>query len=382
MLLLLLWIMWYLAFSTRTILAPFLPMIKNEFVLSNATAGGLYIFIAAGGTIGLLYAGTIASRIGAKTLIIISFFIAAGSLSGIYASSAYLFLSLWLFVFGLSGGVYLPCAIPVLTAAFDREHWGKAISFHETAASISILTIPYLTVLLLSIMPWRGVFLVLAAAFAFLIPVFWVASPPTSRAPQSVRIGILSVAKRAEFRIFVVLWTISATGAMGVYSILPLFLVEERHMAIETANRILSISRIGGVLGQIAAGFFLDRYDTGKIIILLMVGSTLSSFGLGLADTNAILIAMLFFQATFCVIFFPVGIVAISKLTTPGERAVFSGTVMAVSTILGLGLAPFLLGLIADTWRFQYGFIMLGISSVGTIFLAVRLQQRLSLQPD
>lgn len=375
-LLLLLWTMWYLAFSTRTVLAPFLPMIKNEFAISHATSGALLIFISIGQSLGYFCAGTIASRIGAKILVVISFVSAAAALAGIYLSSTYFVLSVWLFVFGLCGGLYLPCAIPILTAAFDHEHWGKAISFHETAAGFSILTIPYLAAFFMALMPWRSFFLILAAAFTMIIPVFWITSPDT-RTQQSRPVGILITLKRPELWMIMALWTISAMGAMGIYSVLPLFLVEERSMTIETANRILSATRIGGLAGQIGIGFFLDRYDTGKTIIILILGMGLASLGLGIADVNAVLIVLLFLQATFSIVFFPVGIVAISRLTTLEERGIFAGIVMGVSTVLGLGVTPFFLGFIADIWHFQPGFILLGLITLGGLILAFQLKQRL-----
>jgi MFS transporter, NNP family, nitrate/nitrite transporter len=371
-LLLLFWAMWYLAFSTRTLLGPFLPMIQNEFVISHATTGGLLIFISFGQGLGYLYAGKIASHFGSKTVISISFLLATGTLIGISGSRSYFMLSIWLFCFGVCGGLYLPCAIPILTAAFSREHWGKAISIHETAAAVSILTIPYLTALLIAVMPWRSVFLVPAVIFAAIVPVFWMASPDTrSRLVADVRIS--KIIRRADLWIIMALYIVCAMGAIGVYSILPLFLVAERSMPIETANRLLSISRVGGFVGQLAIGFFVDRYDTGKIIILLMLVSGAALLGLGLADADRFLIAMLFLQATFCIVFFPVGIVAISKLTTPEERGVFAGIIMSVSTIVGCGLTPFLLGLVADIWRFQHGFIMLGLMNLAAVVLAVKL---------
>ena len=85
----------------------------------------------------------------------------------------------------------------------------------------------------------------------------------------------------------------------------------------------------------------------------------------------------LFLQATFCVVFFPVGIVAVSKLTEPEERSVFAGIIMAISTIVGCGLTPFILGLIADLWRFQYGFLLLGAMNIATLLLAVQLKRML-----
>jgi MFS transporter, NNP family, nitrate/nitrite transporter len=376
-LLFLFWGMWYLAFSTRTSLAPFLPMIQDEFALTHSVTGGLLIFIAAGQGLGYFYAGPLATRVGSKKPVAVSFVAAAASLVGLYFASSYNAMALWLFLFGVCGGIYLPCAIPLLTAAFDREHWGKAISFHETAAGLSILTIPYLAALLLTIMTWRESFLVLAAVFALVVPVFWLASSDGRNRP-SEEVGMREVIRRPELWIIMTLWVLSVMGSIGVYSILPLFLVSERGMSVETANRVLSISRIGGFAGQIAVGFLLDRFDTGKIILLLMLMSGLAAIGLGLAGATALLIAMLFLQASFCVVFFPVGIVAIAKLTSPVERGVFAGIIMSISTIVGCGLTPFLLGLIADLWRFQHGFVLLGLLNIAALLPALKLARRLA----
>jgi NNP family nitrate/nitrite transporter-like MFS transporter len=372
--LLLFWVMWYLAFSTRSILAPFLPIIEDEFAINHTTVGGLYLFTAIGGTLALLTAGSISSRIGYKRLIAISFVLASSALLGLYFANTYLSLSLWLLLFGLSGGFYVPCAIPLLTACFSRKHWGKAISFHETAAGLNVLTVPFLVAVLFSYMPWRGVFIVFSAAFFSAAVVFWFVSPDTRR-QDSRTIGIFMFLHRTDFWIVLALWTMSAIGAMGIYSIVPLFLVNERDMAIDVANRVLSLSRFGGFIGQIGIGFFLDRYDTRKIIFFLTLFSGMALVGLGMVHSNGLLILMLFLQATFCVVFFPVGIVAISKLTEPDERSFYTGGIMAISTILGLGLGPVFIGFIADTWNFQSSFLLLGVLTLGAGLLARLLRQ-------
>ena len=77
-----------------------------------------------------------------------------------------------LFVLGLGAGLYLPSAIPLITAVFKREQWGRAVSFHETAAGFSILIVPIITVFALRFTQWRNLFAALSVGKNSLISNF------------------------------------------------------------------------------------------------------------------------------------------------------------------------------------------------------------------
>lgn len=361
--LMLFWSLWYLTFSTRTFISPFLPIIEAEFAINHATAGGLLFFVAVGSTLSLGTTGYLALRMGYKRLIVLGFLIMVGALVGLHYAYSYASFSLFLFFFGIGGGFYLPCAVPILTAVFSQAHWGRAISVHETAAGFNILSIPFLVALALGVMPWRRIFLVLAAFVILMMLVFWWTTPdPTPRRQRRARISTLLA--RRDFWVVLVLWVASGTGVMGVYNIVPLFLVDEKGMSVETANHLLSLSRLGGLLGQIILGFFLDRVKTKGLLAFLMIASALSAVGLAAAHPQWLLIAMLLLQGTFCVVFFPAGLVAISKLARIEERGLYTGTIMAVSMMVGIGIAPTLFGAIADAWNFQTGLYLLGLGTL------------------
>lgn len=361
--LMLFWGLWYLAFSTRTFISPFLPIIEAEFAINHAKAGGLLFFVAGGSTLSLSIAGYFALRIGYKRLIVSSFLIIAGALAGLHYAYSYTSFALFLFFLGIGGGFYLPCAVPILTAVFSKTHWGRAISVHETAAGFNILSIPFLVALALGVMPWRRIFLVLAAFVIIMMLVFWWKTPdPTPRQQRSARISTLLA--RRDFWVVLVLWVTSGIAVMGVYNIVPLFLVDEKGMSVETANRLLSLSRLGGLTGQIILGFFLDRIKTKGLLAFLMIASALSAVGLAAAHPQWLLIAMLLLQGTFCVVFFPAGLVAISKLARIEERGLYTGAIMAVSMMAGIGIAPALFGAIADAWTFQIGLYLLGLGTL------------------
>lgn len=358
-LLFLLWSLWYLAFATRTIVAPILPLIETELAINHTKAGGLYLFSGLGATVACLLAGHLTVSIGIKRLVVISFLLTAGAAAGIFYAHGYFMLATMLFILGLGGGFYLPCAVPLITTVFEPNHWGKVISVHETAAGFSILSVPIVVAFGLGFVEWRFLFLFFAATVSAATMAFWFLAPD----PQPGKINspaLRTILKRTDFWVVLILWVNCSMTSMGVYNIVPLYLVDEKSMQIDFANHLFGMSRIGGVIGQILIGFFLDRFSTRKIIFLLVLGSGLSTLGMALVQSQWLFISLLLLQGTFSVVFFPVGILAISQIAEVHERSVYTGTIMAVSQIVGIGATPFLLGAIADIWSFQLGLVFLG----------------------
>jgi len=358
--LLLFWSLWFLNFSTRTIISPLLPIIEDELAISHAMAGSIFSFLSLGYTITLLLSGFLSPRIGYKRSIILGFAILISAVFCLkYARSYPSFAVATLFV-GLGAGIYLPSVMPLLTAIFSRDNWGKAIAFHETAASFSILSIPLLTIVALRFFHWRGLFNILSMACLVVIIFFCIFSPdPRPKKEKKARLSRILI--RKDFWIVAILWIFAASNSLGLYNLIPLFLVKEKGMSIEMANTIFGISRIGGFFIVILVGFLVDRYGAKKILFLLLLTTGLTTVGLALTQTVPQLVVMLILQATVCSGFFPVAFVAISKITSFNERSIFTGTTIAIGVIVGLGLTPFVLGAVADIWNFQYGILFLGV---------------------
>jgi NNP family nitrate/nitrite transporter-like MFS transporter len=358
--LMLFWLLWYLAFSTRILAAPFLPLVEETFSINHATAGGLTLFTGLGATTALVFTGFLSLRIGYKKVIAGGMLTAATALLGLFAADSYIVFAAMLFLVGLGGGVYLPCAVPILTSVFDREYWGRAIGVHETAAGLSLLMIPFLAAATMAYIPWRCFFLILCVIFLVATGLLWCLSPDI-RVKPSISSKPATILRRYEFWCIASLWISCGMASLGIYNIVPLFLVNEKAFAVETANHLFGISRIGGFAGQICIGFFLDRLDTKKIIITLTALSGISGFALAFSQSTTLLVIMLFLQATFCVAFFPAGVMAISKLTVLEERSSFTGILMGTSLLIGIGITPLILGSIADVWNFQIGILVLAL---------------------
>jgi NNP family nitrate/nitrite transporter-like MFS transporter len=358
-LLLLFWGLWFLNFCCRMVISPLLPIIEDELIISHALAGSILSFLSIGQTIATLLSGLFSPRIGYKRTIIVSFAILTGAVFSFKYAETYLSLTLTSLMLGLGAGLYLPSAIPLLTALFEREHWGRTISFHESAGSLSILAVPLLTVLALRLFYWRYLFFILSGTCLIILLTFWVFSP-NPRIEEEKGAHLLLILGRRDFWIITILFIFAGSNILGLYNVIPLFLVKEKGIHLETANTIFGLSRFGGLFAIITGGLLVDRYGVKKILFSGLLIAGISTIGLALVHTLPLLAIMLFIQATVSV-FFPVALVAISKLTHVNERSTFTGAAMGISIIVGLGVTPPILGVVADTWSFQSGILGLGV---------------------
>lgn len=373
-LLLLFWTLWFLNFSAKAITSPIMPLIEDEFHISHAMAGGLFFSFWIGNTISVFYAGFLSLKIGYKRSILFSFLFMALIFVILRFSPTYFLFAVTLFFLGLGGGIYLPCGIPLLTAIFKKDNWGRAISFHETAAGFSFLTVPVIIIWAISFANWKSIFLVMSGACIVVAIVLQIFSPDP-RPEKSEKVSMSVILHRKDFWIITALWCSCAVASMGIFNIVPLYLVKERGIQIETANTIFSISRIGGLIAMISIGFIIDRFNLKKLLFSLLLATGLTTVGIAVIGNYWVLSVMLFLQATFSVVFFPAGLVAIAKLTTLSERSMFTGILMSMSGIIGPGLSPIILGAIADVWNFQVGILGSGIIIILACFLVKPLKE-------
>ena len=359
-LILIFWSLWFLNASSRNVLSPLLPIIEDELVITHALAGSLFLYMSIGLTISVFMAGWISKHIGYKRSIIYSFIaLVIVFICFRYAQTYYSF-ACFSFALGLTLGIYLPCAVPLITAMISRRNWGKAIAFHDTAPSFSFLAMPILIAFALRFLHWKTFFVMLSGACALIMVLFWVFAPDP-RPQKEKKSRYATIFRRTDFWIIAILWIMATIATVGIYSITPLFLVTERGMQLEVANTIFGISRIGGVFATILVGFLIDRFAVKKILFIILLITGLATVGMALAQIVWLLVGMLVIQATVSVAFFPVAVTAISTITPVDERSTFVGLTLAVSGIIGMGLVPVGLGAVADIWNFQIGIFVTGV---------------------
>ena len=332
-------------------------------------AGGLYLPFYTGSTLSVIAGGFLSLRFGYKKPMLFCFLILTVGFSILGFVRNYYFFMVVSFFLGMGSGLYIPCGIPMLTAVFPKSYWGRAISIHETAAGCAILTIPFITAFSLSWMTWYATFWLMAGmCFAAILLIY--AFSPDPQPFEEKKTSDTGILHRKQFWMLLIVFITCGIASMGVFNIVPLFLVKERGLPVATANTLFGISRAGGFIAMILIGLVIDRFSLRKMFAAIIFLTGLSTISIAMIENSLLLIVMLVIQATFSVVFFPVGLTVVSRVTTQRERGIFTGIVMSGAGIVGPGLSPIILGAVADRYSFAIGILAVGVlTTLSTIFV-------------
>lgn len=369
------WFLWFMNVAMRTILSPILPILEDEFGVVHAQAASIFTFIAFGYGTSVSFSGIAASKFGCKKGVIFSFFIAMF----VYfifpmVKHFYLFYPLG-FLLGIAAGMYLPSIIPMITEYFEERLWGKAISIHESAASLAIFGAPFIALFMLSLFPWRAIFTLFGIVFIVCMIIFQVTTKEV-KVVAGKKSYLRDLLRSGDLWLMAIIWIFAAGGNLGLYFILPLYLVKELGMDVGTANTIFGISRLGGVVVGISAGFLVDRFSLKKTMFLL---SSLSGLFAMLLTTQhmSVMKLFLFLQSSVNIGYFPVALVSIQRMFEREERGPATGFIITLGVVCGVGITPYLLGLSGDHMSFRFGIFILGalgVLSSGLVWFLKKLK--------
>ncbi len=367
------WFIWFMNFSVRTIFSPIMPIIEDEFGVTHSVAASLFFYNSVGYSVSLFLSGLFSGYIGYRRSVSLSLLISAIVFFTIPFSHNFTHLLILGMVLGLTSGIYLPAIIPLITHYYEEKTWGRVIASHDSAASMSIFAIPFLAVLLLSFVDWRGIFYIFGGLFVVLSFVFRMACVEV-RVSRLVRSQLSSIIRSPSLWLMGTMWVFAAGANLGIYFVTPLYLTKELGLDIKYANEIFGFSRIGGVVLTIAMGFAIDRFSLKKIMFIQLLAGGIFTILIPFAGPGHIGWA-LFIQASVIMGFFPVGLVAVSRIFPAEERSLATGLMTTFGVICGLGFIPYLLGLSGDLVGFRWGIHFLGfcvvMASILTRFLRV-----------
>jgi NNP family nitrate/nitrite transporter-like MFS transporter len=355
------WCLWYLNFSTRTIFSPILPLIEDSLLLSHGKASGLFISLSVGYSLSLLATGRLTLAWGYRKTVAIGFWGVSLVFFGFQFAESYVSFHLLFFLLGIATGTYIPSILPIITETYESRNWGKTIGLHDSAASFSIFSIPILMAYGLQFSSYKTPLLLLGIVSLIFPLFFWKVSAEPKKEPLQKGESYTSLFKKRTIWIMILFWILSSGSSMGVYSILPLYLIKERRIDFDLANNLLGISRAGGMAVPILIGFLVDRYGYRTILFLSLLMTGLSTIALSLSSPLSLIFISLTLQAVLSLGFFPVALATISKLAPLSSRSMVLGVIMSVGVGFGMGVTPFLLGLTADHFNFRVGIFWLGV---------------------
>ncbi len=362
----------YLNFTSRIVMAPLIPKIVEDLGMSRAGAGALFFLISTGYFITLAGSGVVSARLTHRGTIVLSAAMVGLALVWIALSRNLWTLRLGMLFLGLAAGLYLPSGIVTLTALIDPRHWGRAIAVHEMAPNLGFVTAPLLSEALIAWLDWRWVLLVLGAASATMAAVFALFGKGGRTAGVSPSLGaIKDLARQRGFWVMIALFSLGITGSLGIYTMLPLYLVTDYGLDRNWANTLIGLSRIPALGMALAAGWASDRWGPQKTLTRGFLVSGALTVLLGILPLPW-LYGAVFLQPVVAVCFFPAGFAILVLTSSPRLRSVAVSMTIPAGFVIGGGLVPTWIGSMADRGAFG-----LGMSTVGALILAAAFLPRL-----
>ncbi len=374
--LLLLALIFFVNFLARIVLAPLMPNVESDLGLSHARAGSLFLSISLGYFISLIGSGFISSRLTHKHTIVVSAMALGLVLLLTSFSSGLWTMRLGVFMLGIAAGLYLPSGIATLTTLFKSRQWGRAIAIHELAPNLSFVLAPLICEVVLYWYSWRAVFKVLGITALLLSLVF--ARFGRGGEFHGEPVGYASfrnLLSKPAFWVMVILFSLGISSTLGIYAMLPLYLVTDHGMDRNWANTLIALSRVASIGVTLAGGWATDRFGPKRVLRIVFILTGVMTIFIGLASTSLVTAAV-FLQPIMAVCFFPAGLAALSMVSSPKERNIAVSLTVPLAFMVGGGAVPTLIGFMGDVHSFGSGIALVG----GAILLGSLISGYLKFQ--
>ena len=370
--------LFFLNFTARVVFAPLMPEIEAGLGISHGAAGSLFFLMSVGYFFTLLCSGWFAARLTHRRTIVLSSVVLGVALLATAFADRLWSIRITLLLLGAAAGLYLPSGIATLTGLIDPKHWGKAIAIHELAPNLGFAVAPLLVELALVWFSWRSIPVLLGLAAILIGALFGRYARGgefAGTAPGTAAFRPFLV--EPAFWMIVVLFSLAISSTLGIYTMLPLYLVNELSVDRSFANTLVAFSRVSGLFMALAGGWATDRYGPSRTMAVVLLLTGIATVVMSAAPRGFVM-AAIFLQPMAAVCFFPAGFAVLSTIGAAGSRNIAISLAIPASFLIGGGAVPTMIGYLGDVASFA-----LGIGFVGGLItlgagLAVLLGTRLT----
>jgi NNP family nitrate/nitrite transporter-like MFS transporter len=349
---------------------------EAELGLSHTQSGLFILFTGIGFFLSQIGAGFLAGRWGYRRCILVSLWgtSAAAAMVGLLGSTWALYLGF--LGLGLTGGLYIPSGVILITVLVRPKDWGKAIGIHEAAPNLALILVPFLATTAVAEGSWRLGYFCLAAVLALLGVIYACLGVDAHTRPSSPDLYRLrEIATNPSFWYLGLLMSLAVGVETGVYAMLPLFLVNEKAYDLADANQILGLSRVPGLVMVLVAGWITDRLSPSFIVSMALGLTGVAVIALGVGP-RVLLAPAVFLQAAASACLFPPILSIASRISTTENRALTLSLSLALAPVIGGGLLPAGIALSGDLGSFGAGLVGVGILTTAGIGLVVLMKER------
>lgn len=370
----LLFLVYVLNFVDRQILIILMEPIRLEFGFSDGQLGllGGLAFAVLYSTLGIPIA-RLADRSNRVNIISISIFVwsLATVLTGFARSFSQLLLAR--IAVGIGEAGCSPPAYSLLADYFRKEQRTTAFSIYSMGIYGGVFVGFLVGALVAEHYGWRAAFFVvgLPGVLLALVVKLTLREPPRGfsdgQTPRHelppVRQVLGQLAAKRTFRHLALAAALHAFVGYGVNGFHPSFLIRTHGFSVAEVGVVLSIvSAVSGVGGTWFGGWLSDRFTNLRrdvrwqlwvpgIATLINVPVALMAYSW--PDRNGV-VGLLFVSLVFGVMYLGPTFATLQRLVSARERALGSALLLLVINLVGLGLGPWLVGVLSDVMNHYY----------------------------
>lgn len=358
-----------------------LPLIGAELGLSYSQIGLIMTIQHLAGAISNVPGGIAADTIGRKGyLMAISLFMVGLPYALMSLTHSFWMLLVCVTLVGISNNIWHPAAIPTLAFRYP-ERKGLVLSYHGMGGNLGEALAPLVIGSLLAVFSWRTVVvlnvvpgLVMAALILALLGTLSMAK---SRGEDTLNAGGEARGAEGHLQDFVsllknkALMLVSCSAAfrsmtqVGLLTFLPVYLAYELNYSPFLVGVCLTVLQVAGFAAGPVGGHLSDKMGRRRVIVSSMVLTGVMIVGLALAGKSAAFVVFIALVGFFLYAMRPV-LQAWAVESMPKNLAGTGVGLHSGIQAVGSGIAPAILGVIADTYDIYTAFYFLA----GTIVFA------------
>ncbi len=356
-------------FFPRLLFSPLLVPIQHEFGMTTAAAGRIFTTIAGGYAPAMVLSGFIATRLTHRLIVsTASTTVGVGlAVTALAPSAAVMYLGA--LVVGVGAGIYAPSGLSIVSHITPTHRRGLGFAIHELGPATSFVLAPAVAAAFLPIAGWRAIMggtalFCVAAGVAY----YLLGRAGLSHGEAPVWGNLKAIFGHPRFWLMIVFLILAASAAIGVFSVLPTFLIEHRRMDPQLANGLVSASRVSGILMIFLSGALTDRFGFHAMVAAIFAITGTFTIMLTVAE-GAVLALSVLLQPAVISAFFPAAIAAITAIGPPRTRNVVISLIIPLANLVGQGLFPAIAGYLADIGLFDRVFQVTGAAMIVAIAL-------------
>lgn len=352
------------------------PLYAHDLGASRFEVGALFSVATLAAAALSLPSGLLIDRFGARSLLIFSLAVAAGSQLAAAATAAVLPLFVWQIVGGLGSGAQQAALFSAITETVKSGRLGRALGWLTLSMQVGFFVGPSIAGLLLTWIDIRTDLAITTAMLVFAIPGGLLASGTrqSSQRGLSIREPLRALVAQRSFMPGAI-GLVAATLAWGtVGAFLPIFGKEALRLPSSQVGLLLALQAVANGLSRIPGGRLVDRAGRRWPIVLVgvvvwSVAAIILGHLTGFVAPAIVLVVATPFMAT---VYVAMGVVFadLSAASTRGVAMGMYGTIL----FLGLTAGPLIFGPVIQAYGYAAGFTACAVVAIALALVMATFQ--------